>query len=112
MSEKFYAVAGPAFGDQQDSIIIIENALYGLKSSSRAFRNYFADHLRSAEFQPTRYDCDVWIRKRESGDGYDYIYTHVDDFKIIAKDPDRLVGMIEAKFFSEDYRSSVLLFRK
>ena len=87
--EKVYTVAGPEFGDQQDSIVIIEKALYGLKSSSRAFRNYFADHLRSAGFQPTWYDRDVWIRKRESSDGYDYICTHVDDFKIIAKDLDR-----------------------
>ena len=60
--EKVYAVAGPEFGDQQDSIVMIEKILYGLKSSSRAFRNYFADHLRSAGFQPTRYDRDVWIR--------------------------------------------------
>ena len=78
---KGYAVVGPKFGDQQDSIVIIEKSLYGLKSSSRAFRNYFADHLRYAGFQHTRYDRDVWIGKREFGDEYDYICTHVGDFK-------------------------------
>ena len=82
---KVYADSGPGFCEQQNSIVIIDKALYDLKSCSRAFRNYFADHLRFAELQPTWYDRDVWIRKRESGDGYDYICIHVDNFKITAK---------------------------
>ena len=38
-------------------------------------------------FTPTRFDPDVWLRKRDSGEGYDYISTYVDDFLITAKDP-------------------------
>ena len=45
---------------------------------------------------PTRYDRDVWIRMRDSKDGFDYIYTHIDEFKVVAKDTglwiDRIVG--------------------
>ena len=76
-----YAIVGLEFGEQQDSVMIIENYPYGLKSSSRAFRKYFAAHLRSVGFQPTRYDRDVWISKRGYNDEYDYICTHVDYFK-------------------------------
>ena len=38
-------------------------------------------------FTPTRYDPDVWLRKRDDATGYDYISTYVDDFLITAKDP-------------------------
>ena len=48
--EKVFPRAGPEFGDKEDSIVIIIKALYGLKSSSRAFRTYFADFIRTAVF--------------------------------------------------------------
>jgi hypothetical protein len=54
--EKVYAVAGPEFGDREDSIAILIKALYGLRSSSRAFRAHFADFLRQLGFFPTKYD--------------------------------------------------------
>ena len=96
--EKVFSRAGPEFGDKEDSILIIVKALYGLKSSSRAFRTYFADFIRTAGFIPARYDRDVWMRKRETNDGYDYICTHVDDFKIVAKCAKRWVDHIEENF--------------
>ena len=57
-----------------------------------------ADFLRSLGFSATRYDRDVWMRAREEGDGYDYICTHVDDFKIVARDPNRWKLHISAAF--------------
>jgi len=53
-------------------------------------------------FVPTRYDRDVWMRLRESDDGYDYICTHVDDFKIVAHDPQRWVNIIKETFLLKD----------
>ena len=63
-------------------------------------RAHFADFLRSLGFSATRYDRDVWMREREEEDGYDYILcTHVDYFKIVAKeDPDRWKSLISAAF--------------
>ena len=96
--EKVYARAGPEFGDAEDSILLIKKALYGLRSSSKAFRSHFAEFLRSIGFQSTMFDRDVWMRLREDGDGYDYICTHVDDFKIVARDPNRWMTLIEGAF--------------
>jgi hypothetical protein len=96
--EKVYSRAGPEFGDREDSVLILVKALYGLRSSSRAFRRHFADFLRSLGFRPTRYDRDVWMRLREEHDGYDYICTHVDDFKIVARVPNRWMEQISAVF--------------
>ena len=96
--EKVYSRAGAEFGDREGAVMIFKKALYGLRSSSRAFRAHFADFLRSMGFSATRYDRDVWMRAREEPDGYDYICTHVDDFKIVAKDPERWKSLISAAF--------------
>ena len=61
--KKVYPRAGPEFEDRKGSILIIKKALYGLHSSSRAFRAHFADYLRSLGFSATRYDHDVWMRR-------------------------------------------------
>ena len=86
--EKVYARAGIEFGDQEGCIIIMRKALYELESSARAFWIFLADHLCGLGFKPTRYDRNVWIRLRNEEDRYDHMCTHVDDFKVIAKDPE------------------------
>ena len=96
--EKVYSRAGPEFREREGSIIVFRKALYGLRSSSRAFRAHFADFLKSMGFVATRYDRDVWMRARETCDGYDYLCTHVDDFKIVAKEPERWKDKISAAF--------------
>lgn len=96
--EKIYSRAGPEWGDKQDAIMIFVKALYGLRSSSRAFRSFFAESLRSMGFVACRYDRDVWMRMRETDDGYDYICTHVDDFKIVARDAKRWSTRISDQF--------------
>ena len=96
--EKVYSRAGPEFGDRHDSVMVLMKALYGLQSSSRAFHGHFADFLRSMGFCSVRYDCDIWMWMREDGTGYDYICTHVDDFKIVAHDPDHWLTQISGVF--------------
>ena len=88
--EKIYSRAGPEFEEREGAILVFKMALYGLRSSSRAFRAHFADFLRGMGFFACRYDRDVWMRKRETDDGYyNYICSHVDDFKIVAREPQR-----------------------
>lgn len=96
--EKIYTRAGPEFGERSGSILILKKALYGLRTSSKAFRGCFADFLRTLGFFPTRYDRDVWMRLREENDGYDYICTHVDDFKVVARDCERWIEAIKEVF--------------
>ena len=96
--EKVYTRAGPEFGAREGQFMYILKALYGLRSASRAFRLYFADFLRKFGFRPSLYDKDVWMRLRDEQDGYDYICTHVDDFKIYARDPEHWMKKIKEKF--------------
>ena len=46
------------------------------------------------DFKSSRYDRDVWMIKCPSGNGYDYICTHVDDFKIVADEPYHYLDLI------------------
>ena len=108
--EKLYSRAGPELGDRHDSIMVLMKALYGLWSSSRTFRGHFEDFLRSMCFCSVCYDCDIWMWMHEDSTGYDYICTHVDDFKIDARDPDHWLTQISGVFLlkSTDPRSYYL----
>ena len=96
--EKVYSRAGPEFGDRHDSIMVLTKALYGLRSSSCTFHGHFADFLLSLGFCSACYDRDIWIQMCGDCTGYDYICTHVDDFKIVACDPDCWLTQISGVF--------------
>jgi hypothetical protein len=108
--EKIYSMAGPEFGEREDSVMLFAKAIYSLRSSSRTFRATFADFLWQEGFFPTRYDHDVSMQLCKMKDGYDYICTHVDDFKIVAKEPEQWHDQISSLFFTQVYRAPVLLF--
>ena len=101
--EKIYTRAGPEFGNRAFSMAIITRALYGLTTSAERFRTLLADFLRSLGFSPSRYDRDVWMRLRDDKDGHDYICTHVDDFKIVAKDADSWLQKISHNFLVKSH---------
>ena len=77
---------------------VITRALYVLTTSADRFRTLLADFLRSVGFSPSRYDRGVWMKLRQSKDGYDYVCTHVDDFKIVAHDADKWLHTISHTF--------------
>ena len=102
-NEKIFTRVGSEFGDRAGSIAVIFKVLYGLTTSAERFRTLLADFIRSLEFKPSRYDRDVWLRLREEKDGYDYICTHVDDFKIVAKDAERWLKYISGAFLVKEH---------
>ena len=92
--EKIYTRCGPEFREREHSIAIIVRALYGLTTSAERFRTMLADFIRTLGFKPSHFDRDLWMRMRDAHDGFDYICTHVDDFKVVAKDPNMWVDII------------------
>jgi hypothetical protein len=78
--------------------MLFAKAIYGLRSSSCSFRATFANFLWQKGFFPMQYDRDVWMQLREMKDGYKYICTHVDDFKIVAKEPEQWHDQISSSF--------------
>ena len=90
-NEKIYTHFGSEFGELKGCLAIIIRALYGLTTSAERFRTKFADLLRTMGFKSVRYDRDLWMIPCPSGNGYDFICTHVDDFKIVADDPYHII---------------------
>jgi Reverse transcriptase (RNA-dependent DNA polymerase) len=82
--------------------MIVEKALYGLKTSGAAFRALLADTLYDSGFRPTRGDPDVHIRPAVKPDGFQYyemILCYVDDvISISHKATDVIKEVVQKKF--------------
>ena len=52
--EKVHIIAGPEFGNQQDHILIILKALYGLRTSGLRWHERLADCLRDMGYAPCK----------------------------------------------------------
>ena len=105
-AEKIWSKCGPEFGSKEGAIVTLKRALYGLKTASRSFHEFFGDTLRHMGFTPTRADQDLWYRKAEDHAGYDYIATHVDDIAIAAKRPAEYMSQIEHDFLVRNKEDS------
>lgn len=102
-NEKVYvAKAGKEFGELEGKAIIIKRALYGLRSSAERFHSHLADTFRTFGFKQTRFDNDVWIRLDEKSNMYEYICTHVDDFMIVSRNPDKVMKEIESVYLVKE----------
>ena len=96
--EKIYSSAGPEFGAKEGYRVIVKKALYGLKTSAHNWFHHFATTLREMDFKQSKLDGAIWYCHREDKSGYDYIGHHVDDFIIIADDPDPYMKYIKTKY--------------
>ena len=91
--EKIYIVAGPELGDLEGHTLIINKALYGLKSSGLRWHEKLADTLRDMGFKPSKAESDIWMR--ENVGIYEYIAPYVDDLCIAAKNPEEIIKILE-----------------
>ena len=111
--EKIWTRAGPEFGSDEGSVMIIADALYGLKSSVEAFRSLLANRLYEIGYKPTKGDPDVWIRPAVKGDGfkyYDMVLVNLDDIFAISNEPMKTLNGIqeEFKFKNNEVKSQVM----
>ena len=82
-TEKVCFKAGKEFREfgLEGHMLVIEKALYGLRTSGARFHAKFADTLRQLGFVPTYADPDVWIR--DAGNCYEYVVVYVDDKPLV-----------------------------
>ena len=103
--ELIWTVAGPEFGSEQGKIMIVVQALYGLKSSGAAFRSLLAETLRDLSYEPSQADPDVWMRPAVKPDGFEYweyVLCYVDDLLSISHDPLKTMHGVQNKFKLKD----------
>ena len=99
--EKVFIIAGPEFGSEQGSIMVVRKALYGLKSSGAAFRALLAETLYDLHYVPTQADPDMWIRPATKPDGfkyYEYVMVYVDDIAHCSHDTGKTMRGIQAAY--------------
>ena len=100
-SEKVCIRAGPEFGDLKGHLLIIYKALYGLKTSGKAFGQLLQEYLLKLEFVPSLAEASTYMRKCPNGDDhYEYIATYIDDLAIIMKDPQPLIDQLKVAPFN------------
>ena len=64
-TEKIYTIAGKEFGAAKEGrVVVITHALYGLRSSGKAWRDHMAATLRDHGYTSCRADPDVWMRPK------------------------------------------------
>jgi hypothetical protein len=99
--EKVYTKAGPEFGSEAGTIMIVKMALYGLKSSGAAFRSKLAGVLSDLNYRPSLADPDVWLKAAVKPDGFEYyemVLVYVDDVMVISHVPSNTIDGIKAVF--------------
>ena len=62
ITENIWTVLGPEIGSDAKKKAIIVHAMYGLKSSGAAFRNYLADCMHHMGYQYFTADPDLWLK--------------------------------------------------
>ena len=83
--EKVGFVAGPEFGPLAGHTMIVDKAIYSLRSSGARFHERFVETMRDMGFSPSHADPDVWMC--DAGDVYEYLVVYVDDLIAVMKDP-------------------------
>jgi len=60
--EKIYIITGPEFKELEGQILIIQKALYGLRTSGLRWHEKFTDCLHGLGFEPSRAEPDIWMQ--------------------------------------------------
>ena len=95
--EKVYIIAGPEFGKElQGRVLIVDKALYGLRTSCARFHEHCSDTLRKLGFVPSKADSDLWMRKKD--DHYELIACYVDDLLVWSKDPMKIMKKLQETY--------------
>jgi hypothetical protein len=83
--EKVCFTAGQEFGDLEGNLLVIDRALYGLRTSGARWHDRFAETLNNMEFFVCKADPDVWLKDCKTH--YEYVCVYVDDIMFFGKDP-------------------------
>jgi hypothetical protein len=95
--EKVYKTAGPEFGvNLHDKNLMIDNSLYGLKTSSARFHEHLSESFLRLGFKNNKHDPDLWMVDKSSYN--EYLATYVDDILIWRKDPMAVIKSLEKTY--------------
>ena len=101
-AEKVYTIAGREFGAEKEGrVVVITRALYGLRSSGKAWRDHMAATLRDHGYTSCRADPDVWMRPKTKTNGFrywSYIMVYTDDILVVDHDPKSVMDYLASRY--------------
>ena len=102
--EKLYTIAGKEFGPKFESRpFLIVRALYGLRSSGKAFKDNLATNLREMGYVSLRADPDLLMRPDTKADGNEYYrYVYVDNVAATMEFPKEFMDTLSKHFTLKD----------
>jgi hypothetical protein len=90
--EKVYIIAGLEFGPLKGHTLLINKAIYGLKSSGLRWSESFSNVLVDTGFFLSKVEMDIWMHEKDRV--YEYIGVYVDDLFIISKNPKAIMDAL------------------
>ena len=99
--EKVWFLAGRECGGDKDKVMVVVRALYGLKSSAKAWRNFFAKSLDDLGYKSCPANPDVYMKPEAKADGstyYSYLLVYVDDCLLIHHDPKIIMERLKKSY--------------
>jgi hypothetical protein len=93
--EKVFVRCGPEFGENEGRLAIVKKALYGIGSAGHAFTEKIKDIMLALGWTPTDIDRNIWRRENLDDGLYDYCSYFIDDFVIVSKNPEKILGELE-----------------
>ena len=93
--EKLYILGGPELQELEGHILVIHEALYGLKSSGLRWEQRIYDIMLDMDFMPYRADPCV---KSKDMTKYEYVVFYVDDLLIACEDPSGFISTLKDKY--------------
>jgi hypothetical protein len=100
ITDKFWTVLGPEFGDYAGKSALIVRALHGLKSAGAALRNHLAEFMKHLGWHPCRNDSVLY---------WDYILIYVDDILCVHHDPGPPLAKLDEYFKMKEGSIQVLM---
>lgn len=101
-AEKVYTIAGKEFGPSKEGRpVLITRALYGLRSSGKAWRDHMAATLRDYGYKSCKADPDVWMRAKTKPDGFkywSYLFVYTDDILVVDHDPKTVMTYLASRY--------------
>ena len=103
--EKLWYCAGPEFGSEEGTVMILRRAVYGTKAAGKSWRTMLAQTIEDMGYVNTIVDPDVYRRPATKPNGYKYyemLLVYVDDILVVSGDPYDTMDKIGQKYDLKD----------
>ena len=101
IGEKVWFVAGIDMGQKKGMTMVITRAFYGLKTSMKAWSEFFGKSFKKMGYTSRVANLDVWMKTQTNNEGYkywSYMLVYVDDCLAVHHDPEPFIEELKSRY--------------